>query len=507
MFKKLLEKFKTIDTKITFLWVISVLVIFGCLCFFFINAHPMYIFDTDDWMYISRTRLGIPIPGYWNPTRVLPEIMFPLSAEFGIDFIMPFTHDYIGSIAVGCALSLCVLATAYITFFAMFIKKEYKPLNAVGIMFLFFVAILQFLPFFSEYYNFSHMFYASNVTCVFFYVCSGMVNAILVFVLWTNEKINWRDKNKVFVNGLLILLMFLSVNSNLFQSIISASFAGVVLLERLIVNLTDKNKESRKKVWEWIVYNLDYIIYVCAWFVSVALEGTGGRAEYGSGNFTDNVKTEIKIFVLSMSKLNKYFLLASVACIVGAIILCLFSLVRKNKTQSEIKFIRYFLRSLFCFIINGVFLILLCSKVNTGYMYYSWVLWGAVFFVMLMMIVSMEYIFEKIPQLMILLPLAIFVLCTEVVITRTDYCDIYEPQTSKLIDDDIVNQVLEAQSKGETVVKVHIPECQSPLWPYDTIGSGSEKMSNSLYRHNIINQPMTIIFEPDGEMNKKYNYY
>lgn len=53
--------------------------IFAFLFVFFARVHPLMLFDTDDWQYISYSRHAVPIWGDWNPTRVFPETVMPLA--------------------------------------------------------------------------------------------------------------------------------------------------------------------------------------------------------------------------------------------------------------------------------------------------------------------------------------------------------------------------------------------------------------------------------------------
>ena len=42
---------------------------------FFIVLHPISIMDEDDVIYSVLIRKAIPIPGGWNPSRLMPEVL------------------------------------------------------------------------------------------------------------------------------------------------------------------------------------------------------------------------------------------------------------------------------------------------------------------------------------------------------------------------------------------------------------------------------------------------
>ena len=58
-------------------------IIFVFVVVFYTYFHPLYIFDTDDWTYIAANRVPLPSTDAWNPTRILPEVLMPLTASLG----------------------------------------------------------------------------------------------------------------------------------------------------------------------------------------------------------------------------------------------------------------------------------------------------------------------------------------------------------------------------------------------------------------------------------------
>ena len=89
-----------------------ILIIFTYI--FFRVIHPLIVFDTDDWWYIYFSRKAIPMPGTWNPARVLPEILMPLVSEIASYTLYPITNDFIGSLATVHALVVSLFVIIYI---------------------------------------------------------------------------------------------------------------------------------------------------------------------------------------------------------------------------------------------------------------------------------------------------------------------------------------------------------------------------------------------------------
>lgn len=488
------NNFKPIISKI--IWIAAIIGVFVSLYFFFVYKHPLYVYDTDDWFYISRIRTGVPIISAWNPNRVLPEVLMPLAAELGIDFIMPLTGDYLGSIAISCAIILCLFITIYSVLFVRFIKHESKIDNKLCIILLPVIVMLHFLPFFTEFFNYSHMFYADDVTCVFYYVISSLVNSSLVLYLWTKKEINWKDKNRIVYSGLLILWIYVSVYSNVFQSIILVAFCGVLVVENLIDNIAGKKKSAKFSFWKFVKSNIDRLIIIIVWLVSLYFESNGGRSDSLQNEmlFSDSVNN----FFLVFRHLNVYFIVFVCGIIILSLIVFLISrFSKKTKNDTEIiaignRFLRNIIKAFACFVITSIFLILLCSKVNVGYLYRPSVMFGAIFYLLVMAIISLGYVLERIPYFALIIPVAIFILISEVVVTRHNYNDIYDPEKSKIVGESIVNQVLEAEESGSTYVEVYVPNDGGMYWPFN-IYNGGEKIANTLYNNGITRTKMTIV--------------
>lgn len=481
--------------------------VFLAMLVFFGWKHPLYIYDTDDWFYISRVRLGVPIPNYWNPTRILPEVLLPLTAELGVDLILPITGDYIGSIAAACALVLSLFITIYIGYLIHFLKQE-NHLSSNLLLFLIpGMLMLQFLPFFTSYFGYAHMFYAQDVSCIFYYTISSLLNAVLVLHFWHDEKHVWSNPNRFLQNGLLILCIYLALFSNLFQSIIFMSYVGTVLSQRLLRILLRKKKEKHYLL-TYIKQNLDYLLILLTWFVVLVLEARGGRSHSLQTGSALPWKTALSIYCAALAHLHKFFLLLIAGALAFALLLYFLHRSKEKKQNSlqaeaDKRFLTNVLRIAFCFFLTSIFLILLCAKVNADYMAKPAVLFGILFYLILLFTVCLGYILQCLPQLALILPIAFFVLASELVVTRTNYADIYVPAVTRQIDEDIISQVLSAEKAGLTEITVQYPDNGSIIWPFD-IWNGGEKIANTLYRHGITQRQMVIHLEPSAQMYTKY---
>lgn len=114
---------------------------------FFTVAHPLYIYDTDDWTYIASHRHALPMVQQWNPIKILPETLMPFVAEIGVRFIMPFSGDYINAMMYAFAFVVASSIVIYTYMFGKVIKEKFDLNDKVTSVMLAIVLLLHFLPF------------------------------------------------------------------------------------------------------------------------------------------------------------------------------------------------------------------------------------------------------------------------------------------------------------------------------------------------------------------------
>lgn len=159
--------------------------------------------------------------------------------------------------------------------------------------------------------------------------------------------------------------------------------------------------------------------------------------------------------------------------------------------------------------ITVIYLILLCAKVSAGYIFESKVMFSWMFFCVLAGTLSLGYVLKKMAFVMYVLPIALYILIFQTVIDEGVFAENtvatnYEINVIKKLDDNIINQVIEAEKRGEDTVEVLIPKSSSKEWPINT-NYGGERISASLYRHGITHKKMNIRLIQSETINQKYN--
>ena len=220
------------NKKYTLVKCLIVLAVFVGILVFYLY-HPIYVFNSDDWTYISRTRLPIPDWNRWNPTRVLPEVLFPTIAQIGVSFIYPLTGDYIEALAIAFTVFVSILISAY---FAEALSLIDKKFNVKAYQWIILFAIFVFYHFLNNGNGDSmvqYVLFGQTLTNTMYYTVSSLVNAILVLWLMKYDSLpkfglSW--KFIVFAIG-----VYFSINSNMYSSIVLVSYSMSRIVYEFIV--------------------------------------------------------------------------------------------------------------------------------------------------------------------------------------------------------------------------------------------------------------------------------
>lgn len=483
--------------------VLFTIIAFVCFYVFYTIAHPLYIYDTDDWTYISYSRHAWPKVSLWNPTKVLPETLMPFMAELGLRFIMPLTGDYIDSLSKSFAVVVALSIVIYLFYHGQVIKTKFSLNNMQIIELLIVLALLYFLPFNISEVNNQYLFYGGNVTCYFNYLIPALINACVVMYLMVRQKMEWKNPDRTIANGFLLLFLYLSINSNLLHSGILMAYIGMRLCIALFKEVKGRGKfRFVLLVRNYIKSNLFEITITIFWLASAAMEMMGGRAQWGEEQFL--LKDTVYTFIESIRNINSLFKYVTLAVIIAALILSNLSSEADDKSYKDaIKELTI------CMGFEIVYLLVLCARVSPGYIAKSNVMISWMFYFLLMMVISCAYILKKYSICTIALPCLIYVLVFETIIDGRAYAEnyapyYYSPKVVKELDENIIRQVQEAEANGHDSVEVRVPVDDSEDWPI-AVSYGGERISLTLYRHGIVDRKMEIRLAPDQLINNEFH--
>lgn len=468
-------------------------VFIGLFAFFYI-AHPMIIFDADDWTYASYWRRPLPIPGGYNGIKVLPETFMSFASEIGAFLVYPVLKDYLMSLAFTYAAFLSGAILVYLILIEKIvsrISKESWSSKAVALSFLF----LHFLIFKNDWSSNEHLFYAQDPTCVFNYIMPAILNASLtIFLLekeWDGISISSDIRQKrmsPFSASLLILAMYLAVFSSMFHNIIFATFCGVKLIAFRPKKL---NNTELKKFFanSWI-----YVTGLCMWFAALIIQTLDGRNEaVREQEKTAGLAESISGFAGKMSSVNKMAALIFVIIFAAAI----FRAVREKLKLKDMKAMPFIVSS---GILTTVYLVLMAAVAGKGYIRRADVLISIFFWAFLAAALLLAYVMNESRASLLLLVLT-FVLGAQ----SLNYCKSYADynvfglswEQTYAASSDIVAQFQAADEAGASELELHVTdnEAWGNIWPYtEYLG---DAVSDTLFRHGIIKKQIktAVIFD------------
>ena len=477
-------------TKNNYKTIIYFIIIFLVLACFFIRNHPIVLFDTDDWLYTGITREAIPKAEEYNPSKLLPETIMPLVSSLGVNIFMPFTNDYISSLTIMNGLVVSIAITIYIYCFYKLIKKYFKfnDFTLFGISTLF--LLLHFIIFRNGMSDNLYMFYAVDPTCYYNYIIPALLNCSLVMYFITDGTFN--KKNSTTKISILVLLCYLAIFSNMFQSIILAVYISLSLL-------FDYINSKDKKIFKFIKNNYSRLIIIIMWVAQHIFELTGGRAD-SVGNFSSpiaNIKTTLSYFFDTMMNCNKAFKCIILACI----IMFIFEFFKEKLYRKNlIKIIPI------SALLTIIYLILLCSVTFPYYISRIEIIFGFVFYILIAICLTLSLSIKRWDLLEYLLPLILFILLFETETTGVTFKEsniLNIPYQNCIeIDNIIINQVKEIDKSGNESGTIYIPKFETgDNWPIGTYGV--ERISRTLYSHGIITREIKLDYEFSNEMYEK----
>ena len=477
------------------------LVIFIFLFIFFTDIHPVVVYDTDDWTYISRARKAIPNILEYNPAKIFPETFSALIGSISTFLVNKIINDYLRSFTISYAFVISVFIIVYLLSFFLLIVKKMNIADGKALLVTTVFLLFHFLIFRSNAYNNIHLFYSKNITCYMNYTVPTLLNSIVVMYLAITQagKNFFNDKN-ILKKGIILLAVYLAIFSNLFCSIILVSYALSVLFFEFINIICNKIKiiDSVKK-------NSLYLLIIALWTVCLCFEAKGGRASAVGKNLTiHNIFSAIKKLLDMCLKFNKFFI---ITCITIMVVMIVIIFVNKPKKIFNDESVILILNFALSFFITTAFIVLLSAKIRLSFLSRADVWISISFYAFLVVFLSLAYIITKCNRIVMIIPTLIIIIFFNI---NTNGNTFAEPNKSGIpyemcytISEDILNQIKEEYDKGIYEIELHVPKYDtSDNWPIAIYGGS--RIANTLVEHGIIEKDINITIVPDKSLNAKY---
>lgn len=456
----------------------SVLFLFFLL---FSHIHPLIPLDGDDWLYLSVSRHALPLWGYWNPTKVFPEILMPFCGEVAANVVYPITGDYIGAIALVSASLVAAFITGCIYLLYRLLVSKWNVSEREGIGISLFVIILHFLVFRNSLEGNDWLFYCTDLTCYFNYQIPTLLNISLVLYLMRTGSLNQvlKGNDNYVKKGFLLLALYFACFSNLFSSIVLSAYLSFGLVKGVSQNIRNTDIKIIIK------NNLSEILFLFIWIVAHVFELSGGRAEdlNNRTTFASQLQITMEELLNKTTYLNhtfEFILLGSVCF-----------LIWKGLKEKSFKNLQSALNYLIMGGIALFYLIILSANAIPHYIWRPEVLLGFFFFVFTYIAKTTMLFIGDYRRSLMLLPVFLIILIAESSYAsdthRRTFRDCFglTPLEARYLSDNLVEQYIRADFSLDSTIKIRIPKLhESKSCPINQ--TSIELMGKTLYKHGVI---------------------
>lgn len=468
------------------------IIVFTLLLIFFIVIHPIAIFDTDDWSFIHHLRLPIPVIHAWNPIKVFPEVFMSIFSYFAAYVIYPITGRYCFSMSIANGVFICFIITVYFLEFYLLIQKKYAlSLNKSIFMSVIFIS-LHFLLVIHPGKDNIFLFYAYDMTCVYHYTLSTVINAALVMHMIHNQGFSCFSSFSKQHKLVVLIWTYLAIFSSLYTNIILAVYVGIELLFSLRTN----HDSDRFLLSSFISKYKAHLVIMLVWFSSFAFELTGGRSSGHESNiFASFISASTNI--LTWGKQFNIIIL-----IFSAITVLLYFFLSPKKN------LLFLAKCFIAFLLTTLYLILLSAVVDSTYITRIDVMFASFFWLLLIIMLLVCELSQFFNHSAVILGImsALFGLSTMYASStykEMNYSNIPYKQCEELADN-IINQFKNAELNGDTEIDLIVPKFDTENnWPYGIYQA--EHFTKVMYRHKITHTKIYVRkMVPSKEMTQKY---
>ena len=241
------------------------------------------------------------------------------------------------------------------------------------------------------------------------------------------------------------------------------------------------------------------------WAVSLVFEYNGGRSKsIDSSQSFDLMKTVRNLAVYLYIHTNRFFLIFSLLAVAFPLFFFFFN---KKIKKSSNNYFKYGICFIYCSAVSIIFEILLCTKIDCGDIKRPDILFTALFYIFAITSIAVVSIMKRFNITYVLPIFSVIVICS-VFVGGNSFAEtndrLLDHKISTAVDNYIVNTVKDADKNKQEQAEVHVPvfDGDGGNWPISTNMGGI--ISNTLYQHNIISEPIKVVIIPDVKMNKKF---
>lgn len=462
---------------ITSLFFVAVFLLF---CIFFINMHPLFPYDCDDWRFMSYNRIAMPSIHQWNPGKVFPELMFAYVSNLAAYTIYPLCGDYFKAQTLVHGIVVSLFISVYFYAFYRLLVKRFSVERYQGMILTMLFLLLHFLIMRVDEQSNAHLFYTSDLCCYYHYIIPNVLNATLVLSLLEHD---WLKSPQMSLTkgSFLLVVVYLAVFSNLYCSSILVIFLGCQLL--ICIRGEQSCLDYAKKNWLKIVI-------ILLFFSFAAIEAVGqrsGMAATEAKGASLGAQLIKAVENLQQIQINSVFLLLLVLCAGYGVWYC----IRKKRLAPVT------LTLMVTMVVTLLYIVLLSAKVNPAYVLRPDILFSVCFPLMLLMMHAFVVLCREQKKAAIFLPLLVLFVFSRTNTRLSTFKDLGaeygDIEVLQRINKNIFQQVIDAShlQKGDSITFV-VPDANNTElnnWPFYV--STMTTVSRTLEKHGVIPQHLS----------------
>jgi hypothetical protein len=292
--------------------------------------------------------------------------------------------------------------------------------------------------------------------------------------------------------------------SNLVTSGMLAALAG----SHLLLNLLKSVKNFKLK--DYVKENAFWLIVLVMWIISAIYELSGGRASGASGTSLLVRIREVAYFLKEiLVGANPLFWL--IVFTITGLALLQFLLTRK-KGNEEATILQLPIPLFVAAAALLIYMLAICAMVWTESIYRVEYQFPILFYGFLVVFLALGYLVKKQPKLMMILPLLIVFLASDVNTNGKTFNDSlmsdYGAKACADVSRDIVSQFMAAEEAGLTEANIYIPQHvadpeSQDNWPHSVVLL--HWLNANLYEQGILSHPISVTYVIDPAVNQRNN--
>ena len=288
----------------------------------------------------------------------------------------------------------------------------------------------------------------------------------------------WVQDSNPFHKLVVVCALYFAINSNIYSSVVLATYVG----SNLLLDLIEDIREQKFNLKSYCIRNWVSLFIIMCWFGANILESTGDRAGGLRKSLIGNVPITLGFSAFSFIAINVFITICEL------IIFILWRKRNKNLNSTAVRFL--------CYIgIQELYLILLSASIEAYYVIRPEVTLCKFFYIFMAMIACFNELVKAdkkyVKTLFVLLGTVILLFIRPGVVYNPCNFSLLPYENCAALANDMISQIKTAKEQGKSEMVLVIPKYNNyENWPYnESIG---ERITEALYRHKVLDCKMSI---------------